>query len=630
TAIGWTFTTDTTKETNGKDGFYFIDTTGKSLVVKPMDKDGITNYDWEDIISHDFTGFYVKNIEVDNGRYFSLMTGDTFATPSHVDTVGNESTGKVTINYVGYNGSTNFVGDIVASIGTLKEGRYGESSNIETHFDGTDKAPSTVETYLNGALISSASDYAVSQALVTEGADTVNVTGHEIKYLATATAGGKVFGMKLFTITINPLSLADDGNDTVKVFYVGDVYGLTNKKITVNGVETDAYDVTNGGIIRYADNISGTYYVAVIPEGQSTYTALYSIAYGATTGTSHPSTLNGAVTATHNSTYNNSTKFGYDSTSEFTGTGNYTGSRTITYTILGSDFGKNAGATGAWGSSTNPYVISHWSHLVRLSEIVNKVNDPLDSVAGKGTQPTNVQASNIFFTGGCYFEVQGTIELPEGIDFKPIGGHDISKNTEATAFQEIYSYFAGNIYGSNGDAAAEIVLGNALSEYDQDYSGLFGLVIGTEAMPATITNLHVSATTISGNRYVGSLVGRAEEYVIIDNTNSTNTYKINANVTGTKFVGGLVGYVGVGTEIYGRYDNNGTITASGDYIGGFIGQLMAGAGKEDKTLINPTFYLGNVDGKILAFENQGIVSMLDGSTASYVGGIIGGTVANTG
>ncbi|MBO5983104.1 MAG: hypothetical protein J6Q06_04495, partial [Clostridia bacterium] len=100
--------------------------------------------------------------------------------------------------------------------------------------------------------------------------------------------------------------------------------------------------------------------------------------------------------------------------------------------------------------------------------------------------------------------------------------------------------------------------------------------------------------------------------------------------TGAEYVGGLVGYVGVGTEIYGRYVNNGTITASGDYIGGFIGQLMAGAGKEDKTLINPTFYLGNVDGKILAFENQGIVSMLDGSTASYVGGIIGGAITNTG
>ncbi|MBO7326397.1 MAG: hypothetical protein J6U74_02670, partial [Clostridia bacterium] len=98
----------------------------------------------------------------------------------------------------------------------------------------------------------------------------------------------------------------------------------------------------------------------------------------------------------------------------------------------------------------------------------------------------------------------------------------------------------------------------------------------------------------------------------------------------TEYVGGLVGYVGLGTEIYGRYVNNRTVTASGDYIGGFIGQLMAGAGKQDETLINPTFYLGNSDDKILGFENNGIVSLIDGSTASYVGGIIGGAITNTG
>ncbi|MBR5174222.1 MAG: hypothetical protein IKW16_04675, partial [Clostridia bacterium] len=536
--------------------------------------------------------------------------------------------GALEIEQIEYNNDNTLNNNVVVTFEDITESK---SVDLNPAYDGTHKADfHLVSTNWPTGYTASAwdgtGDYYAPRLVA--GSDFYNVGSIELVAEIRTNIGGAnyVLGIEDYKITIAQRDLS---SDSVKVFYVGDIYGLDAKTLIVNGQTiSNAYDVTNGGIIRYADNISGTYYVAVIPEGQSTYTALYSIAYGATTGTSHPSTLKGAVTATHNSTYNNSTKFGYDSTSEFTGTGNYTGSRTITYTILGSDFGKNVGATGAWGSSTNPYVISHWVHLVRLSEIVNKVNDPIDSVAGKGTQPTNVQASNIFFTGGCYFEVQGTIELPEGIDFKPIGGGEVSG--VVGAYNNTHSYFGGNIYGANGDAAAEINLGNSLSEYNEDYSGLFGIVMGTEAMPATITNIHVSATEISGNFYVGTLVGRAEQYVTIDNSNSTNTYNINIDVTGTEYVGGLVGYVGLGTEIYGRYVNNGTITASGDYIGGFIGQIIAGAGKQDKTLINPTFYFGNSDDKILGFENNGIVSLIDGNTASYVGGIIGGAITNTG
>ncbi|MBO7221743.1 MAG: hypothetical protein J6V37_01720, partial [Clostridia bacterium] len=481
---GWTFisyTAELSVPTDGSvtEGIYFVVPEALYSKIKPMDGETCkTTLGWDAILTNNFDGFCLTDVTVPNGQYLSLNMGGSIATPTGgmvADYTSNYA-GALEIEQIEYNKDNTLNNNVVVTFEDITESK---SVDLNPAYDGTHKADfHLVSTNWPAGYTASAwdgtGDYSAPRLVA--GSDFYNVGSIELVAEIRTNVGGVnyVLGIEDYKITIAQRDLS---SDSVKVFYVGDVYGLDAKSLIVNGQTiSNAYDVTNGGIIRYADNISGTYYVAVIPAGQSTYTALYSIAYGATTGTSHPSTLNGAVTATHNSTYNNSTKFGYDSTSEFTGTGNYTGSRTITYTILGSDFGKNTGATGAWGSSTNPYVISHWSHLVRLSEIVNKVNDPIDSVAGKGTQPTNVQASNIFFTGGCYFEVQGTIELPDGIDFKPIGGSEVSG--VVGAYNNTHSYFGGNIYGTNGDAAAEINLGNSLSEYNKDYSGLFGIVMG--------------------------------------------------------------------------------------------------------------------------------------------------------
>ena len=72
---------------------------------------------------------------------------------------------------------------------------------------------------------------------------------------------------------------------------------------------------------------------------------------------------------------------------------------------------------------------------------------------------------------------------------------------------------------------------------------------------------------ITGNTWVGPLVGLA------GTTSITNCYTSSGTVTGTSYVGGLVGYLFSSASITNTYSNVDNVTASSNYIGGLVGRI---------------------------------------------------------
>ena len=634
---GWTFTIDTSKVGVGvlDKGFYVVDNcnfTGTNFEnVKPMTTTQKGN-SWDDITSMDVTGFYIvgDGMTTANGEYFSIAKADgTFVPNAVIDVqeyVGATTDGTLTFNSIEVNSIDDCFADIILEKLTIQED---VAVDYNPTFDGTDKADFNI--------INLPTNYTYDKNVVAGGTDTINAsaTAEGTKVLVEIKANGMTFGLKTYLIHINPINL-----DNVRILYKGKVSGAEKVSVDINGTSTSVYDVTNPSIFDYnqASTIGGTFYIAS-KKGEE-YVVLYSFTYNA----ADPNSVtieslipvdNGAITASHESEYSITDKRGEGSTT-FNGSGNYSGTCIAEYILIGTDFGRlsTADPTDPWGTESNPYVISDWTHLIRLSDIVNGISDPIDSVLGYGNA-SNVMAEDVFFTPyrdsdgiqRCYFLVQGNIDMPDGVAFRPVGGYYLTNAKLDVNGKPInLSYFGGIVDGKYNSQSSVIDLGNTLENYTGDYSGLFGRVKGIDGAYATIKNIKVNATTISGNNYVGSLVGKAEEYVLIDYSDAGTEYVNTANVNGNNCVGGFVGYVGLSVRMLGAFDNSGQVTAEGNYIGGIIGQLVAGAGTKSTGSNTYNFGAG------LSLVNTGKVMALvnEADKGNYVGGIIGGTIANTG
>ncbi len=123
--------------------------------------------------------------------------------------------------------------------------------------------------------------------------------------------------------------------------------------------------------------------------------------------------------------------------------------------------------------------------------------------------------------------------------------------------------------------------------------GLVGQQAAAGGGSSTIANSS-SSGTVTGTSEVGGLVGRAHA-TGGGTVTITDSYS-NADVTGNFRIGGLVGHTnGMISNSY----NTGTVTGSGDYIGGLVGFNLGGS-------IDSSHSNGNVSG-----------------TGNYVGGLVG-------
>ena len=652
--------------------------------------------DWTAITSNNFNGFYFKSgVTAQGGRYLSLEKLSTaykvtgYAQPNTAGLRSTHDTNAGTCVFDNFGYGSSFDGNIRARFLDVAGGFH------DLVYDGTDKAASgnQAEAFIDEVRVSGyTSSYRFS--LVNKSEDSVNVG--TFTYDAHIMAGNVIVGCKKNgSATISQFDINSDdatsANGAALIFFDGVVYGGYDTYYDSNLGKT-LTNVTsfknNQGVIDYNPSATETFYIyrraiKYDDEGNVVYSKMilvYSVrlSYGeiGMDGTHHPTNsaiaLNGSIITTHNSVI--TTEDGYlvdrmqeDGSTSFVPSGNYKSTDTyvtLNYFVIDSDYGIIAATDrngdgkveSEWGSVDNPYVISHWIHLLRLSEIVNQISAPINSVQGIGAgNSANARSKDVFYTAyldgtikKSYFLVTANITMPDYINFKPIGGWSAIANQDGATTFYSYENNASNYFGGVFDgnfasgAYATIRLGNQFSALNGNYVGLFGVMKGVvlngTVAHAEVKNVDVLTAdasdayyNVAGAQYVGVIVGKAQEYVLIDrayaNTGLNNSNKDSITISGTNFVGSVVGHLGLGSEMYGEYVNYAKVSGS-SHVGGVIGQIMAGAGRQGTGANAGTYYLGEytVDGvkHVSSMTNYGSVV---GSQA-YTGGVIGAMTQN--
>ena len=207
--------------------------------------------------------------------------------------------------------------------------------------------------------------------------------------------------------------------------------------------------------------------------------------------------------------------------------------------------------------------------------------------------------------GGIVGKNEGDDENTQDNDYATI---DIVKGTIKQNGAIIGANNVGGIIGLNdgllttGGGAADTTIGGVtLSEEQQN----------------EIKNLSINNTgSVTGTGdYVGGVVGKLDSPSALRTEDSgkgdiSGTFTNSGDVSGGKFVGGSLGYVGKNVTITAKgsdtvFTNTGTVTATGYYAGGSIGVLV---GKIE----------GVDNGHTVNFENTGTVT-----ATGFVGGSIG-------
>lgn len=182
------------------------------------------------------------------------------------------------------------------------------------------------------------------------------------------------------------------------------------------------------------------------------------------------------------------------------------------------------------GTSENPYIISDYSDLVTLSQLIAEETDA--HYAGASYR---VSVKSI------------TVDATEGQTFIPIGSET--------------KPFTGNFDG-NG-----VIISGLTVDSDDDYVGLFGYV----GPGAVISEVGLYKADIATNRYyAGGIAGY--------NAGNISSCFVHGSISGLQRVGGIAGYnAGV---IENCYSSGAIVPAPGtvaiSYAGGLVGEIAAG------------------------------------------------------
>ena len=151
-------------------------------------------------------------------------------------------------------------------------------------------------------------------------------------------------------------------------------------------------------------------------------------------------------------------------------------------------------------------------------------------------------------------------------------------------------------FSAQFDGQGHEVSGLFIDDPQLDYAGLFGNVQGLSTSTAVIENLKVSGS-VTGKQYVGAVAARVGNYSSLDRCANY------ADVSGSSYVGGVVGYLQGSTKCaLGNCYNVAAISGASS-VGGVIGY-------------------NNKSAQISNIHNVGVVS---GATSNSVGACVGGT-----
>ena len=262
--------------------------------------------------------------------------------------------------------------------------------------------------------------------------------------------------------------------------------------------------------------------------------------------------------------------------------------------------------SGGAGTSGDPYQIANLDDLSELCQTSGDWGEYFKQTADIDASATQYwDDTDDDDDGDLYNDTNDGTSTGNNEGFSPIA-------------DKYNTYFTGNYNGQGYTIDALFINRSSTS-----YIGLFGYTSG-----ATIQNLGVTDVNITGDDYVGGLMGYNDSSIV------SNSYS-TGSVSGSKYVGGLMGKNNNNATISNSY-STGSVTGSGNYIGGLVGSNCS------SSTVSNSYSTGSVSGNSdiggLVGENY------DGSTVSNsystgsvsgsgnVGGLVGyntGTVNNS-
>lgn len=239
---------------------------------------------------------------------------------------------------------------------------------------------------------------------------------------------------------------------------------------------------------------------------------------------------------------------------------------------------------GGSGTKNDPYLISNGAELAYLSYLTR-------NSAGSSNGRYYILTQDIYLNDTSNFEDWGSI--PPANSWTPIGFLED---------RDYYSYrFEGNFDG-NGHA----IYGVYIALDNSESVGLFGMCDG-----ATVSNLSVVDSFISGKQYIGGITGSSKNESLFYNCYS------NCLIQGERLIGGISGSDDSGVFRYCR--NEGDVTATIDSAGGIVGSSRGEAANYTTGTIEYCYNTGNITG---ASGVGGIAGCASYFTNCYNAGII--------
>ena len=249
---------------------------------------------------------------------------------------------------------------------------------------------------------------------------------------------------------------------------------------------------------------------------------------------------------------------------------------------------------GGRGTQSSPYLIATAEQLALLAKNVYN---------GTGTHTRDA-----YIYEGVYFKQTANIDLSQ-YKWVPIGVYyNLYNILTDYNFSGIYD---GGGYTISGIELPSVTGGNA------DRRGLFGVISGNGcSVPCQITNVHVKDSTLTGTGYIGGIVGYA-------NTNTTiSNCSVDATITGTgNCIGGIVGGGG-GTSVT-NCEAYGSVTGV-HYTGGIMGNGKANvSGCSNYAIVKGNERVGGMIGNGFNCSVSGCFNFEKISGSAGVGGIVG-------
>ena len=185
---------------------------------------------------------------------------------------------------------------------------------------------------------------------------------------------------------------------------------------------------------------------------------------------------------------------------------------------------------------------------------------------------------------------------------------DIDLTNESKYYEvgSLLNPFKGTFDG-NGHSINNLTLTNK----NVNYAGIFGYVAGT------IKNLTIDNVNVTGNNYVGALVGYG-----LYSTGTVTNVKVSSSVTGINYVGGALGNGNTATQIIVKSTVNGN-----DHVGIISGNINSAKGVILSGSVNGTTNSYRALGQSYVAKNNNILVVSDNVLVN--GSTVTSTTANS-